>query len=306
MRYLVLNADDFGGSPGVNAAVADLHDRGIVTSASLLVAGAAAGEAVALARQRPSLAVGLHAALVQSPAVSTPEAAPRLVSPDGRLPHDPVRAGIRAALDRRWAAEARREIAGQVRCFAELGLGWDHVDSHVHVSLGPRVLDWILEECGRHPLLAVRVPEDDYALYRRLDPADARRQWAHALWFRMRCRSQRARLRARGYLVPERCFGFFRSGRLDLPYLERLVAALPEGLSELHCHPNLEMEAGRQEHAALSHPVFRNALEARGVRLVSYRALAEAGLLVREPERRDRGETAAGLAYSAAPDRRIR
>jgi len=59
-RCLIVNADDFGLSAGVNRGVIRAHDKGIVTSASLMVHMPAAAQAVALARSRPSLSLGLH------------------------------------------------------------------------------------------------------------------------------------------------------------------------------------------------------------------------------------------------------
>jgi len=60
VKRLILNADDFGASAGVNRGVLDCHTRGVVTSASLMVTGRAAQEAVAMSRDHPALAVGLH------------------------------------------------------------------------------------------------------------------------------------------------------------------------------------------------------------------------------------------------------
>jgi predicted glycoside hydrolase/deacetylase ChbG (UPF0249 family) len=60
VRYLVVNADDFGLSPGVNRGVVEAHERGIVTSASLLVRWPAAAQAADYTRSRPALSVGLH------------------------------------------------------------------------------------------------------------------------------------------------------------------------------------------------------------------------------------------------------
>jgi len=59
-RHLIFNADDFGASAGVNRGVVECHSSGVLTSASLMVTGAAVHEAVALAREHPDLAVGLH------------------------------------------------------------------------------------------------------------------------------------------------------------------------------------------------------------------------------------------------------
>ena len=59
-KFLIVNADDFGASAGVNRGIVECHTRGVVTSTSLMVAGRAVDEAVALSRAHPDLAVGLH------------------------------------------------------------------------------------------------------------------------------------------------------------------------------------------------------------------------------------------------------
>jgi len=59
-KYLIVNADDFGQSPGVNRGIIEAHEHGIVTSASLMTRWMAAGEAALYAREHPKLSVGLH------------------------------------------------------------------------------------------------------------------------------------------------------------------------------------------------------------------------------------------------------
>jgi chitin disaccharide deacetylase len=59
-RYLIFNADDFGASTGVNRGILESHTRGVLTSTSLMVTGRALDEAVAMSREHPRLAIGLH------------------------------------------------------------------------------------------------------------------------------------------------------------------------------------------------------------------------------------------------------
>jgi hypothetical protein len=60
LRHLIVNADDFGQSVGVNRGIIEAHERGIVTSASLMVRWPSAQEAAAYARSHTSLSLGLH------------------------------------------------------------------------------------------------------------------------------------------------------------------------------------------------------------------------------------------------------
>src|SRR5688572_12086849 len=94
-RRLIVNADDFGRSHSINLAVVRAHREGVLTSASLMVCGEAAGEAIELARQNPRLGVGLHVSLVCGASALPPGAVPGLVNPEGHFSDDPVTSGIR-------------------------------------------------------------------------------------------------------------------------------------------------------------------------------------------------------------------
>jgi predicted glycoside hydrolase/deacetylase ChbG (UPF0249 family) len=126
MRFLIINADDFGYGCGVNRAVAELHDQGVVTSAGLMVNTPATGEAVALAAARPRLSVGLH--------VNFTNEAQRLVEFD-----DPevCRRALRQQFDRFVALTGRLPT---------------HLDSHQHVHRRPRCQPSFLELALEHDL----------------------------------------------------------------------------------------------------------------------------------------------------------
>ena len=91
MKRLIVTADDFGASLAVNEAVEQAHREGILTAASLMVAGDAAADAVARARAMPSLGVGLHLVLVEGRPVLPPESIPALVDQTGRFRCDMAR-----------------------------------------------------------------------------------------------------------------------------------------------------------------------------------------------------------------------
>lgn len=121
---VILNADDFGRSAAINAAVMQSHREGVLTSASLMVAGDAVEEAVALARETPTLAIGLHVVVVAGRAVLPPNEIPHLVDGRGWFPRDPVRTGLRYFLRDR----ARRyyhiyEFSHDEDCLFRLAIG---------------------------------------------------------------------------------------------------------------------------------------------------------------------------------------
>ena len=271
---LIINVDDFGLREGVNQAVCRLHDAGIVTSASLMVAGAAVPAAVAQARARPELAVGLHVAVVAAQALLPREELSALVDPHGWFTSDCVVAALRYTCRPACRQQLRPEIAAQFATFRQLGLPWSHVDTHRHFGLTPVVSDELLRLCSRYGVRSFRIPEDDYSHYRRIDPEDAARQRSLAICFSALCTPLRRRAAAAGLYSTTYCLGLFRTGRLDVEYLRRLVEELPDGDYELHCHPDADTERGVAELAALASPEFSRALRSRGVGLTTYPQLA--------------------------------
>lgn len=267
-RRLIVNADDFGRSPAVNAAVLAAHREGILTTASLMVNEPAAEEAVALARACPRLGVGLHLALVCGRAALTAAENPGLADATGQLPAGVVRTGWRYFFRRDLRAALRREIAAQFAAFARTGLPLDHVNGHLHFHLHPRVFPVVLELGGRHGLRALRLTRDPFWLNARLAGGAWAYRVSHAVIFHLLSLVARPRLRRAGLRHTDRVFGLQLNGRVTEDYLLALLPRLPGGDSELYSHPALP--DARAEFEALVSPRVRAALAAEQIQLIRY------------------------------------
>ncbi len=146
----------------VNEAVEEAHRKGVLTCASLVVAGDAAEDAVRRARKMPKLGVGLHLALLDAPSAMPAEDIPDLIDADGGyLASRPAVTGARIALDPKVRAQARAEVRAQFERFANTGLDLDHVDGHWHFHQHPTLLGMVIDEMtGRGCVRAVRVPRE--------------------------------------------------------------------------------------------------------------------------------------------------
>ena len=168
MKRVIFSADDFGLSVAVNEAIERAHRDGILTQASLMVAGPAAADAVRRARTMPSLRVGLHLVVIEGQAISPRVEIPGLVGADGWFPSDQVRLGMKYFF---WPA-ARRQLAHEIRAqfvaFAATGLTLDHANAHKHMHLHPAVGRLMIDIGRGFGLRAVRVPAE------RNDRPDAR------------------------------------------------------------------------------------------------------------------------------------
>jgi chitin disaccharide deacetylase len=283
-RRLVVSGDDFGAAPEVNRAVLRAHEDGILTSTSLMVTGAAAPAAVALARARPTLAVGLHLVLAQGRPAAPPADIPALVTRRGAFGRQPVWAGLRyawASLSRAGHAALTREIEAQLAAFAATGLRLAHLDGHLNMHLHPMVLPILLERGPRYGLRAMRLSREDLGAALRYDRRHAVRKIAEGAVFHALSVWAAPRLRAAGIATADRIFGLHQTGHVDEEYVLAVVAALPPGVSELYCHPADGAAAALApfqpgydhtgEVAALTSPRVRQALDAAGVELISYR-----------------------------------
>src|ERR1700760_3062876 len=156
---LIINADDFGLTPGVNRAIAELHDAGAVTSATLMANGPAFDDAVTLALARPALGVGCHIVLVDGVPVSDPATIPTLLGPNRRTfrnsPADFALGVLRGAIHQ---DDIQREALAQIQKLQRAGLTLTHVDTHKHTHLLPRVTRPIIRALDQSGIRAIRNP----------------------------------------------------------------------------------------------------------------------------------------------------
>ena len=270
-RRLIVNADDFGRSPSINRAVLRAHQEGILTTASLMVNGEAFAQAVEMARENPTLGVGLHLTLVCGRSALPAKEIPGLVSPDGSFSDEPVRAGMNYFFRRSLLPELRREIGAQFAKFAETGLPLDHVNGHLNLHLHPTIFSLLMEQAQQWGIRTVRLTRDPLGLNLRL----SRGRWAyrlsHALVFGVLSSWAKPRLAQQGLKHTRHVFGLLQTGAVDEKYLLPLLARLPEGDSELYSHPCLEKF--KAELDALLSPTARALVQERQIQLIRYQDL---------------------------------
>lgn len=244
----------------MNEAVERAHVEGILTAASLMVAGEAAADAVERARRLPGLGVGLHVVLVDGQPILPPDQIPALVGPDGWFAPDMVRTAFAIAFNPAARAQMRAEVAAQFAAFAATGLRLDHVNAHKHFHMHPMITSAILDAGRALGIPAMRVPVEHGASG---TGAAAMRWWAGLLG---------KRLRAHGIAVNDQVMGLSQTGAFTPEAMRKALATLPEGLTELYTHPaTSDVWPGsapgyryREELAALVAPETLAALAASG------------------------------------------
>lgn len=279
MTRLIVNADDFGLTPGVNRAIIELHKTGSLTSTTLMARAEATGEAVALAQSSPTLGVGCHIVLVDGEPVLPAAEIPTLVDQRrGRL--RPTLGSFLKALfsGRIHAEEVEAEAAAQIASLQKRGIQLTHIDTHKHTHMFPAVLRPVLRAARAAGIRCVRNP---------FEPAWSLRATAGAPWVRQ---TEVRMLRAfepafqrivseGGFSTTDGAIGVLATGTLDASTVNSLLCALPEGCYELVAHPGYNDEALRRANTRLlrSREIERSALasirNSGKIELVSFAAL---------------------------------
>ena len=281
VKRLIVTADDFGLSVPVNEAVERAHCEGILSAASLMVSAPAAEDAVARAHKLPSLGVGLHLTLLNGRTVLPPDQIPGLVGPDGRFFGDPFRFGVALYASRELRRQAKAEINAQFERFRGTGLRMDHINAHRHFHLHPVVLQSIMDIAPRFGKPPVRTPLEPFMPSFIAGRSHVLSRFFNSLFYFAHTRRMHRRLREAGIPSNDHLFGFNDSGVLTEHLLLRLLDHLPDGVSEIYCHPATRSWEGEdnlpvsyrpeRELEALLSPAVKKAMERRGLRPLSYR-----------------------------------
>jgi hopanoid biosynthesis associated protein HpnK len=286
LKQVIITGDDFGLAVPVNEAIVEAHRRGILTSASLMVGGAAAQDAIERARRLPSLRVGLHLVLVEGRPVLPPGQVPCLVDGRGEFSTHLVRAGFNFFFRPRARRQLEAETRAQFEAFRKTGLPLDHVNAHNHMHLHPQVLRLIIKVGREYGLRAVRLPFEPPVLVWRATRKHLGRKLASALFLYPWLTLMRTKLRRAGIRTNDRVFGIAESGKMTVDLVLEFLKVLPLGITEIYFHPatrscpELARHMGDYKHAdeyhALIAPESREALSRAGAVLIAFSDLENA------------------------------
>jgi len=285
-KQLIITSDDFGLSPGVNAAVEKGWRDGILTCASIMPAGAAFNDALTIARRNPGLQVGLHLTLVQGQSVLPHAEIPGLVNEAGCFSDNPVSAGMRYFFNKGLYKQLLREIEAQIQRVVDSGIPLSHIDGHLNIHLHPTVFAFLTDLMPRYGITSFRLSRERLAHNLRFDRQRRLGKSVERVIFGALAAHARPHLERLGIRYTGEVKGVLNSGRMTEEYLLNIIDGLNEGLTELYFHPGIlpDAEISRrmpdyrheEELAAIISPRLKRRLAELNIGLANYRGDAKA------------------------------
>lgn len=232
-----MNADDFGLTAGVNRAIVELNQAGVLTSATLMARAAAAGEAIEIASATPSLGVGCHVVLVDGEPAHTERELPTLVRQRTGRFHPTLGTFLsRLLMGRIRSAEIEAEAAAQIALLQAKGVRLTHIDTHKHTHMFPAVLRPVLRAAKAAGIRTIRNPfEPAWSL--RATPGAPLIRRAEVRLLRLLEPTFRRIVAEEGFTTTDGTIGVLATGTLDSATVQALICNLPPGTWELVAHP---------------------------------------------------------------------
>jgi chitin disaccharide deacetylase len=297
VRKLIINADDFGLTAGVNRAIMETNRDGVVSSTTLMAGGPAFEDAVSRARSGRNFSVGCHVVLVDGTPVSPPSAVETLLAIRSAEPEKFFSSlsafAARATLGGFDRDQLVTEISAQIRKIQAAGLEVTHLDTHKHTHIFPEILTALLRAariCGvrsiRNPIVPVKaLPVKLFKSKPELWKRYGQVRMLHTFKGQFRHRTKRA-----GLLTPDGVIGVIETGSRESSgyhsLLRQTLVSLPEGTWEFVCHPGYNdpdlqaagtrlLDSRDDERRLLISPAFREFLDEQKIQVIGYRDFDE-------------------------------
>ncbi len=294
MRNLIVNADDLGWTQGVNRGIAEAHRNGIVTSTSLLANGCAFEEGVQSALQSPRLGVGVHLNLSDGKPLAPARQVKSLLDENGNFSGGPETLLFRLTAKSLDAREVELEWNAQIEKVRAAGIRPTHLDGHKHVQMLPGLFAVALRLAKKHGIEAVRVSHEASSLRAALNSGGELawlmlKQGVQARGLKLLARDARKMAERAGVAAADYFCGIAQTGVLTKKGIQQMLASLPEGTTELMCHPGyadaeLEKSATRLQKSRqteleiLTDKEIRKSIAALGIRLINYGEISTSGI----------------------------
>src|SRR5215469_5630871 len=284
LKNLIVNADDLGWTEGVNRGIVEAHRKGLVTSCSLMANGPAFESAFEAAQRNPQLGIGVHLNLSDGPPTAPAEEVRGLLNEVGELEEGPESLLLRIASRSIAMEEVEREWDAQIQKVRSNGIEPTHLDGHKHVHMLPGLFEIALRLAKKHNIRAIRVSHESSKLRALLATGGKQKtgvvlkQGVQARGLKLLARDARDMADRAGLVVTDYFCGIAQTGVMTREGVEALLRNLPDGTTELMCHPGYSdndllqsktrlQDSRQSELAILTDPHVRKLVATEGIRL---------------------------------------
>jgi len=291
LKDLIVNADDLGWTTGVTRGIAEAHRNGIVTSTSLIANGSAFDDGVNVARALPALGVGVHLNLSDGAPLAGPKNVPTLVDERGKLSGGPEQLLLKLARRKLKLSDLEREWDAQIQKVLAAGVSPTHLDGHKHVHMLPGLFPIALKLAKKHSIPAIRISLEASSLRAALSGKDGRnsstefKQGVQARGLKLLARDAHKLADQAGIESADFFCGISQTGVMTLGGVLNLLENLPEGITELMCHPGYFdkdlaqsptrlQDSRATELEILTETAVRKSVASHGIRLINYSQFA--------------------------------
>lgn len=281
MKQLIINADDFGLHENINLGIIEGHNKGCITSTTIMAGAPAFEHAAALAAEHPQLGVGIHLTLVGGRPVTNPEYVKSLVDNEGILCDSYPLFLKKICLGGIRLDDVQRELTAQVNKALSAGIQITHLDSHQHMHIVPGILEVVLNIAKEFKICAMRIPAEPLFFRGGFKAGMGRIIGRSGL--SMLSSLARVKARNNGLAVPDSFYGMLAGGSMDARLLLNIIGSLPDGVAEVMIHPGLGEDIlkntfnwgyhWQQELNAVTSQQVISRLEQENIKLISFAAM---------------------------------
>lgn len=237
MLKLVINADDFGLNQKVNEEILKSFRNGILRSASLMANGKEFDHAIEIVKSNPDLDIGVHLTLVDEKPILEIDKIPTLVGENGNFRTHAIEFTKKYFSEKISLEEVKKEITAQIEKILDHGIKINHINSHQHLHMLPKILDITIELANRYNIKYIRFPREAFNRYMLRELKSSLVNLVQMAALNHFCSKAKQKISFR----TDHFAGFFFGGKLSKQNLITLINNLPaDGSCELMCHPGLD------------------------------------------------------------------
>jgi len=277
-KRIIINADDFGLCDGVNRAVAQAHTNGVLTSATIMANMPAAAEAVKMAKQLPTLGVGVHLNITAGRPLSEDSSVRALLDADGRFVYSPSKLSLLCMVAQKVRNAIRAELTAQIQWVIDNGLKPTHLDSHKHIHSFPPIFSIVCQLARRFQIRAIRWPFEPKTLSQMPWPlpSEGGRKRARAV----RAMAKINRIQNPDFLRTDALLGVAHTGKIDVNFFKAVTLYNTAATTEVMTHPGFAnglnpnetrlMHQRKVELQALCSEITKQYFRDAGIKFVHY------------------------------------